>query len=437
MQQPNIKVGLLLASEVRFQLHGEFNSELNNANKYFACVVNNKIQLQLADGSTTFHETILFEPCQNSSYFYLNDVVIGIDFHWEQKRNLAYKGSILLKLEQNKIRVINIVPLEEYLRSVISSEMSSKSSHNLLKAHAVISRSWLVAQVLKSNKLKEMEYKTINETKDEYIRWYDREDHNDFDVCADDHCQRYQGITEIISEKADLAISETFGEFLIYNNEICDARFSKCCGGVSESFDNVWEPVEHKYLSAVVDSPASSNLPCLTHEEDAKRWIESKPTAFCNTNDQEILSQVLPDFDQKTQDFYRWTVKYTQDELGVLIKKRSGVDYGKILKLEVIKRGLSGRIIKLKIEGSLCSRIIGKELEIRRTLSESHLYSSAFVIKTKKENNVPSEFEFVGAGWGHGVGLCQIGAAVMGAQGYNYEEILKHYFKGAKLEKRY
>ncbi|MFV0365013.1 MAG: SpoIID/LytB domain-containing protein [Mangrovibacterium sp.] len=438
MQQPNIKVGLLLASEVHFQLRGKFSSPTSNANaNYTASVQQGKISLQSSDGSCSLHESICFEPTEELDSFLIHDVVIGIDFHWEQKKDLIYKGSMMLTLESGKIRVINCVPLEEYLRSVISSEMSAKSPQNLLKAHAVISRSWLVAQVLKSNKLEGTSYHTVHNGGDEYIRWYDREDHEGFDVCADDHCQRYQGITEIINEKVDAAISETFGEFLVSHGEICDARFSKCCGGVSESFHTVWEPVQHAYLLPVRDAQSAQELPPLQEENAAKRWIETSPDAFCNTTDQQILSQVLPDFDQSTPDFYRWRVKYTQREMAELIRKRSGVDYGAILKLEPMERGASGRIIKLKIVGSKCTRVIGKELEIRRTLSASHLYSSAFVVKTEGDDDIPLSFELIGAGWGHGVGLCQIGAAVMGEKGYSYLAILQHYFKGAKLEKRY
>ncbi|MFV0521639.1 MAG: SpoIID/LytB domain-containing protein [Mangrovibacterium sp.] len=438
MKQPNIKVGLLLASEIHFQLIGKFSSETIVSEKmYKATVKENKIQLEWAEGSTSLHDTVLFKNEEKSAHFLLNDVLIGIDFHWEQKKNLSYRGDLILKFEEGKIRVINSVPLEEYLKSVISSEMSSRSSLNLLKAHAVISRSWLVAQVLKSDKLKNKTYKTIEERNGEYIRWYDREDHEGFDVCADDHCQRYQGITEIISENANQAISETFGEFLVYGNEICDARFSKCCGGVSENFHSVWEPVKHEYLSPIVDSELITDLPLLQDEEEAKRWIKSKPIAFCNTTDQNILTQVLPDFDQKTQDFYRWRVEYSQKELSELIYKKTGVDYGTILGIEALDRGSSGRIIKLKIKGTNCTKVIGKELEIRRALSKTHLYSSAFVVKTYFHDGVPSLFELTGAGWGHGVGLCQIGAAVMGAKGYSYQTILQHYFKDTKLEKRY
>lgn len=438
MKQPEIKVGLLLASEVQFQLKGEFINALQESSSWYrATMQDNRIVLQCADGSTSSHSTINFQPADGSTSFLIKDVVIGIDFHWEQKRDFIYKGSLMLTVENDKIRAINTLPLEEYLRSVISSEMSAKSSHNLLKAHAVISRSWLVAQVLKSNKIKDSNYQTINDSSNEYIRWYDREDHQGFDVCADDHCQRYQGITEIILEKVDVAIHETYGEFLTYEGEICDARFSKCCGGVSESFHHVWEPEEHQYLSPVLDLSEQTELPNLQHELEAQKFILEKPASFCNTSDRNILATVLPDFDQATHNFFRWQVKYNAEELRQLILKRSGVDYGELLAITPLERGASGRIIKLKIEGTKCTRIIGKELEIRRTLSESHLYSSAFVVKTEKVNQKSVSFQFDGAGWGHGVGLCQIGAAVMGAKGYSYEAILQHYFKGAKLEKRY
>ena len=328
-----------------------------------------------------------------------------------------------------------------YLISVISSEMSATSSAELLKAHAVISRSWLLAQIRKGSKLLiEGNYINCYETPEERIKWYDREDHTNFDVCADDHCQRYQGITRASTPAVNEAIDKTYGQVLIYNHEICDARFSKCCGGVTELFENAWEPVHHPYLTKVIDgdSAPEGDATDLKAEANAEKWIKTTPEAYCNTTDQQILSQVLNDYDQETPDFYRWTVTYTQNEVRQLLKMRIGVEVGDVLDLIPVERGESSRLIKLKIIGTQSSKIIGKELEIRKALSESHLYSSAFVIeKGQLLNGIPQSFTLKGAGWGHGVGLCQIGAAVMGAKGFGYAQILSHYFRGAKLEKMY
>jgi SpoIID/LytB domain protein len=282
-------------------------------------------------------------------------------------------------------------------------------------------------------------YQTSYETDTEIIRWYDREDHQSFDVCADDHCQRYQGISKIHSQKALKAVEETFGEVLMFGGKICDARFSKCCGGISENFENVWEPVRHSYLTKVVDSEfGDTTCVDLRVEEEAELWIRNKPHAFCNTSDKKILSQVLPDFDQATTDFFRWNVEYSQQEISELIENRSGFDFGEIIKLEAIQRGHSSRIIRLKITGTKKTLIVGKELEIRKWLSNSHLYSSAFIVDHLEiENGIPQKIVLTGAGWGHGVGLCQIGAAVMGEMGYSYKEILNHYFRGAELKKLY
>jgi SpoIID/LytB domain protein len=320
--------------------------------------------------------------------------------------------------------------------------MSATSSYELLKAHAVISRSWLMAQVIKGEELQKSntQYQSIAETADSFIRWYDREDHVNFDVCADDHCQRYQGMTKQSTPLVVDAINATRGLVLTSEGKICDARFSKCCGGVAETFENVWEPENHKYLQAVIDNPQAPEGydMDLTREEAADKFIRTSPEAFCNTTDKEILSQVLNDYDQETMDFYRWKVEYSQEEIAELIERKTGKEFGQILDLIPCERGESGRLITLKIVGSKRTLTIGKELEIRKVLSESHLYSSEFVVdKLDVVNEVPSKFVLIGAGWGHGVGLCQIGAAVMGAKGYKHDEILLHYFRGAQLEKRY
>jgi len=397
----------------------------------------------LLNGNPINSAGFVFIPVDyKAASFDLLEVTIGLKFHWERKENQRFRGSLRFITENGKIIAINEIGLEDYLESVISSEMSATSSLELLKAHAVISRSWLLAQVIKGKELKQsaQKYNPVSETATEYIRWYDREDHVNFDVCADDHCQRYQGITRQTSELVRQAINETFGLVLTHNGKVCDARFSKSCGGVSETFENVWEPEVHPYLQAVVDNP---QIPedydlGLTDEKAAENWIRNTPPAFCNTHDKKVLLQVLNNYDQETTDFYRWKVAYSQQVIAELIARKSGRDFGDILDLVPVERGKSGRLKKLNIVGSKLTLTIGKELEIRKTLSESHLYSSAFVVdKLKIENGIPQEFVLTGAGWGHGVGLCQIGAAVMGEKGYAFDEILMHYFRGAELEKLY
>ena len=442
MNQPEIQVGIQSEKNIQFELKGNYQLPSSISGTTFtATIMHEEIQLTDASGKQAKSTEFLLTTQNGSDSFRLKDVTIGIDFHWEQKQDQEFRGSLKLLMENGKIRAVNIVPLEEYLRSVISSEMSATSSAELLKAHAVISRSWLMAQIVKSQKLKNepSNYQSSIENDKERIRWYDREDHKLFDVCADDHCQRYQGITKIINDKTNMAIDATLGEFLLSDGNICDARFSKCCGGISENFENVWEPVYHRYLRKVVDSEDMVNTGVdLRREAEADRWIRTSPNAFCNTSDQQVLSQVLPDFDQKTHDFYRWQVTYAQIELSALILNRTGIDFGNIIRMESLSRGHSGRIIKLKITGSKRTMTIGKELEIRRALSASHLYSSAFVVDHLNiQNGIPQQFVLTGAGWGHGVGLCQIGAAVMGEKGYTYQQILKHYFCEADLQKLY
>ncbi|NDV81019.1 SpoIID/LytB domain-containing protein [Bacteroides sp. 51] len=554
------------------------------------------------------YEELLFEPTDESQgQFGILDVTIGINFHWERKENQRFQGAFKVIVEGNKLTGINIISVEDYLTSVISSEMSATASLELLKAHAVISRSWLLAsltptlskgegeenatdipitpkqyyhtanctsydclkekqkelknnpteaerivwnlirdnqsgekfrrqhiiadyivdficlskkliieidgeyhnnieQIKKDNertsKLNLLGFKVLRFTNNEvianpesiirtisnslsfgegrgeaFIKWYERSDHTRFDVCADDHCQRYQGITRASTEIVKQAINATRGQILSYDKKICDARFSKCCGGAFEEFQNCWEDIKYPYLAKQRDSKSTSELPDLTIESEAEKWIRTSPEAFCNTTDKVILSQVLNNYDQETVNFYRWKVEYSQKELSELIHHRSGIDFGDILDLIPIERGTSGRLVKLKIVGTKRTLIIGKELEIRRTLSTSHLYSSAFVVdksytaspqpspKEREQAALSSDnnaeavtptslsfgegrgeavsfggetvFTLTGAGWGHGVGLCQIGAAVMGEKGYPYNEILLHYYIGASIEKLY
>ena len=435
---PQVQVGIMHEPNVDFVLHGTY--------KVNGVEVTGPQSASLEDGKVKWNGTVcdefLFEPtdAENDS-FELVGVTIGVNFHWERKENQTFRGALRLIVEHGAICPVNILSVEEYLLSVISSEMSATASLELLKAHAVISRSWLLAQMDKSKKLAAgaTKYCACTQTEDELVKWYDREDHFNFDVCADDHCQRYQGITRSSTQTVRDAIKATWGEVLMYDGELCDARFSKSCGGVYEEFENCWEPKHYDYLVARLDGADEMNFPDLTVEENAREWILNAPEAYCNTNDKQILSQVLNNYDQETTDFYRWKVEYTQDELSKLVKERSGVDYGKIIDLEPIARGTSGRLYRLKIVGDKKTQIIGKELEIRRTLSPSHLYSSAFVVEKQDvdADGVPGKFVLRGAGWGHGVGLCQIGAAVMGEKGFKYKEILLHYFINASIDKLY
>jgi SpoIID/LytB domain protein len=351
---------------------------------------------------------------------------------------------LVLFAENGLITAVNILSLEDYLLSVISSEMSATSSLELLKAHAIVSRSWLLAQLEKGKELRNSNIYQNQIYDDEgYIRWYDREDHERFDVCADDHCQRYQGITKASSPQVFEALKATAGEVLTYEGTICDARYHKSCGGITEKFENVWEPVNHPYLTSVTcyPSPIAGYNTDLTKEDNARAWILGNPPAYCNSHDKEALSQVLNDYDQETQDFYRWEVPLTQSEIKALLFNKLGIELGNIIDLVPVERGESGRLIRLKIVGDKQTITIGKELEIRKALSESHLYSSAFVVEKvfspNGNTNVPDTFILKGAGWGHGVGFCQIGAAIMGHKGFSYKEILAHYFPAAVLEKIY
>jgi len=442
--QPKIQVGIMFAPSISFQLHGRFinpdDSSVWQGNFKVNSDENGLITLGGKEKQIKLPFTLM-PDVEQSSFFELKDVTIGINFHWERREDQRFTGGLKIIEENGHLTAINILPLEDYLKSVISSEMSATSSEELLKAHAVISRSWLLAQIDKGKSLKEQgPQQSLFETEDERIRWYDREDHVNFDVCADDHCQRYQGITKASTEAVSKAIDETAGQVLEFDGKICDARYSKCCGGISELFENVWEPIPHPYLQKVTDNDRTppgydDNL---DSEEKAGKWITGSPVAFCNTTDKKVLSQVLNDYDQETFDFYRWKTERNQQEIQRMLKNRVGIDVGEVLDLTPIERGVSGRLIKLKITGTKKTMILGKELEIRKAFSDSHLYSSAFIIgKENIKDSIPQKFIFTGAGWGHGVGLCQIGAAVMGAKGYSYREILSHYFKGAELKKRY
>ena len=436
-EEPIVSVGIVSASKLLFSLNAP----------YTVCSSQRcgKQVVELSEGrilwENALYDELLFEPTDAQSSFTLEDVTIGVNFHWERKEAQTFLGKLRFIVEDNNICAINELPVETYLTSVISSEMRATSSLELLKAHAVISRSWLLAQIEQRKAENNNADKQLSffKTDEEIVRWYDREDHKHFDVCADDHCQRYQGITKAANKHVVEAIKQTAGEILTSRGEICDARYSKCCGGAVEEFQYCWENIRKPYLLALPDTmPDTTSLPNLTNEAVARQWILSSPNAFCNTTDQKVLSQVLNDFDQETTDFYRWTQIYSQAEVKQLLEEKLAMQFGDIIDLIPMERGKSGRIYRLKIIGTQRTLIIGKELEIRRALSKSHLYSSAFVIeKVDIKDGVPQQFIIKGAGWGHGVGLCQIGAAMMGVQGYRYDEILLHYYKSAEITKAY
>ena len=438
-KQPDVTVGIVSAQKIHFSLNKPY---LAKGEKVLGEQV-----VEFSEGGVLWngnqYSQLTFHPQSADASFSLSDVTIGVNFHWERKETQTFLGTLRFVVESDKIVAINELPVEKYLESVISSEMSATSSLELLKAHAVISRSWLLAQMKKRREVAESGNNFFSFTKkeDTLIRWYDREDHTLFDVCADDHCQRYQGITKETSPHVAEAIRQTKGQILMDGDEICDARFSKCCGGITEEFQYCWEDTPKTYLTAVRDIAlgVEHTLPNLTNEEEAEKWIRFNPPAFCNTQDKKILSEVLNDYDQETVNFYRWKETLSQEKLQQLIADKLKMDLGAILDMKAVERGKSGRISKLQIIGTEKIFTIGKELEIRRTLSGSHLLSSAFVVDKydKDEQGVPQRFELIGAGWGHGVGLCQIGAAVMGEQGYHYDAILLHYYQGAEIKKLY
>jgi len=444
MKEPEVTVGIVSGTKIKFELNAPYVAKGE--------VIEGRQEVEFSEGGILWrgsqYQSLTFSPVSPDASFSIYDVIIGINFHWERKETQVFGGALHLVVESDKIVAINQLPVEQYLTSVISSEMKATSGIELLKAHAVISRSWLLAQMAKRKKMAEgtNNFFSFIKKDDELIRWYDREDHTIFDVCADDHCQRYQGLTKQTRPEAEQAIRQTRGQVLMSDGEICDARFSKCCGGITEEFQYCWEDVPKSYLTSVVDRPSDipakdlkyNPMPDLTVEENARKWILGNPDTFCNTEDKEILAEVLNDYDLETKNFYRWKVEYTQEELSELISRKLKVDFGRIIDLVPVERGRSGRICKMKIVGEKRTYTIGKELEIRRALSETHLLSSAFVVDKKGERGgVPSAFEITGAGWGHGVGLCQIGAAVMGARGYSYNRILLHYYNGAEIKKLY
>ena len=425
-QQPKIRVGIMAAREIRFCLNDSYT---DGRSSYEGEMSISAVQGRLSWNGVLI-DSLTLKPNDHSATFTLHDVTIGIGFHWERKEEQTFSGQLKFIVEDGLVRAINILPVEDYLTSVISSEMKPTASREFLRAHAVISRSWVLAQLRSPyHKADTAKPITNDHILNRIIKWYDHDQHTLFDVCADDHCQRYQGRTRIISAAAQAAVKDTFGQTLVSEGHLCDARFSKCCGGITEQFETCWQDEHKPYLIALRDSSINEGaLPDLTVEENARQWILSDPKSFCNSADGNILSESLNGYDLETPDFYRWTVQYTTAQISDIFRRKSGLDIGDIVDLRPIKRGPSGRIFELEIEGTKSTVTIGKELEIRRTLSESHLFSSAFVIEKTQEG-----FILKGAGWGHGVGLCQIGAAVMAAKGYTYREILQHYYPHTTL----
>jgi SpoIID/LytB domain protein len=425
--QPTLQVGIMSAKEIEFEILSD------GAGPRKAVLREGKIEYDGALYDELYFEAQTLSTQFAEPSFVLHGVTIGVNFHWERKEDQKFAGALKIIVEKGRLTAINVVGVEDYLLSVISSEMSATASEEFLKAHAVISRSWVMAQIASSRKnhtaaipegvcnvptlISQLDTllgqkNTPENCVHEYVKWYDHQDHHHFDVCADDHCQRYQGLTRATGETVRKVIDATWGQVLTYQGELCDARFSKCCGGVMERFDTCWEDKEMPYLQPLPDTP--------DHEVGGE--------CFCNTEDKEILGQVLNNYDQETTDFYRWTQTYDRAELAALIQRRTDISIGELKSITPLERGASGRIMKLEIEGSSCRLIVGKELEIRRILSESHLKSSAFDVEF--EGDVVT---LIGKGWGHGVGLCQIGAAVMASKGYTYREILQHYYPNTEL----
>ncbi|HJX60355.1 MAG TPA: SpoIID/LytB domain-containing protein [Thermodesulfobacteriota bacterium] len=368
---------------------------------------------------------------EKGSFFSLFNVTIGNRFHWERTEDQTFQGSLILRLrKEGMICAINEIPLEDYLISVISSEMGGEAPMEFLKAHAILSRSWLLAALDRKEKTKGPSIQPKKMTEGEIIRWYDRQDHDLFDVCSDDHCQRYQGTKKIVSKQAKEAVRITHGKVMIFQDEVCDARYSKACGGITENSDTAWNDKRVPYLTSIPDAPFPHQQ--IRTEKEASRWILSKPEVYCHTTDESLFEKILPGFDRETKDYFRWRIEYSRTELQEILREKSGFDFGTLKEIVPLNRGPSGRVSRLKIVGSKKSMVVGKELEIRRWLSRSHLYSSAFIVTSDAER-----FIFHGAGWGHGVGLCQIGAAVMASRGFSAEEILRHYFRDVEIKKIY
>jgi stage II sporulation protein D len=432
--QPKITVGIMdWQTEVNGCLNGNFRGDgFNPVSGLFSA----KAEVGMIVLSDEAHREICRSSlirvmAQEGSTCSLFNVTVGNRFHWERTEDQTFQGDLILQLRKDgTIVAVNEIPLESYLTSVISSEMSTAAPMEFLKAHAILSRSWVLAALDRKKKARETSIPAGKTTEGEVIRWYDREDHDLFDVCSDDHCQRYQGVTKIVSEQAEEAVRETRGMVITCQDEICDARYSKACGGLTEDFATAWDDKRVPYLGSISDASVFHRQ--ITTEEEASRWILSEPEAYCNSKDERLLEKILPDFDRETKTFFRWTIEYSRTELEDILREKSGIDFGTLKEIVPLQRGPSGRISRLKIVGSKTSMVVGKELEIRRWLSRSHLYSSAFIVRVEADR-----FILHGAGWGHGVGLCQIGAAVMAAKGFSGEEVLRHYFRGVEIKRIY
>lgn len=413
--QRRLEVGIMSGSEIEFEIISDGAGRQKVEYSQGRISYNGALYDELVFEAQT-EATMFAEPS-----FILYGVTIGVDFHWERKVTQKFAGTLKFIVDGGKVTAVNIVGVEDYLLSVISSEMKASAGLEFLKAHAVISRSWVMAQVehRQSHVSRTPEpscpVSEPVEGAEEYIKWFDHDDHTLFDVCADDHCQRYQGLTMAVGDTVRKAVDQTWGLVLTSEGKICDARFSKCCGGRMELFSTCWEDKDYPYLQPLPDT-----ADCVEGDD-----------VFCDTKDEKILSQVLNDYDLETKDFYRWTTEYSRTDVSELVRRRSGIDFGTIRDLVPIERGPSGRLKRLKVVGDKKTMVIGKELIIRRWLSESHLKSSAFDIKW-----VGDRLVLDGSGWGHGVGLCQIGAAVMAAKGYTFDRILLHYYPGSTLERR-
>ena len=439
--EPVIQVGILESSpEIRGHWHDLFEIPGHGKRQgpFRASVRDGHIVLEAGGDTSVTAPGALHCLAAVNATFSLDDVVIGRRFHWERRETQTFSGNLtLLPGEDGLLTAVNELPLEDYLVSVVSSEMNGEAPCEFLKAHAIASRSWLAAMLESLGNVgvtPAMPQSSLNG--DEIIRWYGREEHQRFHVCADDHCQRYQGLTRMVPGHAAAAVRATRGVFLVYGDEVCDARYYKACGGLTDNYDNTWEAKRIPYLTSISDAPHPF-APIRT-EDEARAWVSARPDAYCNTTDEEVLRRILPDFDRETTDFFRWEVRYARKELENLLQRKAGIDFGTLKDLIPLERGPSGRIIRLKIEGSKRTVTVGKELEIRRWLSESHLYSSAFVVSADRDASGEAIcFTLQGAGWGHGVGLCQIGAAVMAVQGFSAEAILKHYFPNADLRRLY
>ncbi len=432
--EPNITVGIMdHQNEVNGRLRGDFHGNgFGPFTDGFSAKVDAGIVVLFDEARREIKRSSSIRLTgQTHSMFSLFAVTVGNRFHWERKEDQTFEGNLILQPRSDgTIAATNEIHLEDYLISVISSEMNSAAPEEFLKAHAILSRSWILAALDRKNRKRGISKSPEKTTNEEVIRWHDREDHDLFDVCADDHCQRYYGVTKIVSEQARQAVRKTRGMVITYRDEICDARYSKACGGLTENFATAWGERRVPYLKSISDASAPHRP--IKIEKEASAWCLANPDAYCNTKDERLLEKILPDFDRKTRAFFRWKIEYPRSELEEILRAKSGFDFGTLREIVPLRRGPSARISRLKIVGSKRSIIVGKELEIRRWLSRTHLYSSAFVVKAES-----GRFTFYGAGWGHGVGLCQIGAAVMAAKGFSAERILKHYFQGVEIKKIY